>query len=92
MIISLSALNTLKSYSHFSITRKQKSPRPDETKSTTENPEPEKKLEITPEVCQAVLKPLIQFTNKKDEIEIPMSEESKEIQDRDLFTRSSKIF
>ena len=83
MIISFSALNTLKVI--LTITKKQKSPRPDGIKITTENPELEKELEITPEVCQTVLKPLIQFTNKNDEIEMPMSEESKETQNRVFF-------
>ena len=49
--------------------------------STTETPEPE----ITePEVSQPVMKPLIQFTNKSDEIEIP--EAPKEVQDSFSFT------
>ena len=48
--------------------------------STTETPEPE----ITePEVRQPVMKPLIQFTNKSDEIEIP--EAPKEVQDSFFF-------
>ena len=51
--------------------------------STTETPEPE----ITePEVSQPVMKPLIQFTNKSDEIEIP--EAPKEVQDSFFFLPS----
>ena len=53
--------------------------------STTETPEPE----ITePEVSQPVMKPLIQFTNKSDEIEIP--EAPKEVQDSFLFITTYK--